>query len=239
MEYGAGTDDLSFWEHLGVLRNYILIGGAIFIGFAILSFSYFDDTLIHYLLKPLPERELLFLSPLGPFLFKIKISIYAALVVAFPVWLVLLLHFISPALSVPKRQTLALFALFAVLLGAASLAITYFYFVPTTLLVLQGFVVEGTRSMLTAESYLSFFMLELVVVFFVLQIPIIITALSYVGVVNPYLLGKNRRFAIIGIVTILAVITPTTDIMTLIIVSVPAILLWEVGIAVSKLVHNK
>ncbi|MFA6415029.1 MAG: twin-arginine translocase subunit TatC [Candidatus Paceibacterota bacterium] len=239
MEDDTNATRLTFWGHVGVLRNYILLGGALYLTVAILSFSYFDEALISLLLKPLNGETLLFLSPLGPFLFKIKIALYAALLASFPVWLGLLLRFVSPVFSTAKRFALSLFAVASLALGAGSLAVAYYYFVPVTLSVLRGFVVTGTENMLTAESYLSFCIMMLAVVFIVLQIPVVMSALSYAGVLNPHALGRHRRAAILTIIIALAIVTPTTDVVTLIIVSIPAILLWELGIAISKLLYMK
>jgi sec-independent protein translocase protein TatC len=217
----------------------LLTGATLFISFAIFAFSFADELLIRLLVAPLHGETLLFLSPLGPFLFKIQIAIYTALVGAFPFWLGLLLLFVSPALSRSKRMVLSVFAGFAVLVGFASLSVTYLYFLPVTLSVLTGFAVEGTQLTLTAENYLSFCILELSVVFFVLQIPVVTTALSYARILNPNVLARNRRLAIIAITAALAILTPTTDGMTLVVVAVPAVALWEIGIAISKVVYNR
>ena len=234
--YGAHA---GFWDHVGVLRNYLLAGAGIFVALAVAVFAFGADAIIHCLLKPLEGQTLLFLSPMGPFLFKIKIAVYAALLASFPVWLGLLLSFIAPALSAARVRALALFAACSTALGIGSLAFAYFYFIPVTLKVLQGFAVEGTTSMLTAESYLTFFLLELLVVFVVLQIPVVTVALSYIRLVNPYFLARQRRFAIIAIVALLAVVTPTTDVVTLLIVGVPAIALWEAGLLMSKAIYQR
>lgn len=230
---------LTFWGHIGVLRNYFLGGGILFVVFASLAFSYYDGVLIRFFLAPLHGEHLLFLSPLGPFLFKINIALYAAFAAAFPFWLGLVLHFVSPALKPGSRYMLIGFCVGSVLLGAGSIALAGFYFVPVTLHVLQSFAVPGTDSLLTAESYLSFFLLELAVVFLILQIPIVLSALSYARVINPNTLARYRRLAIVAIVTTLAIVTPTTDVVTLIVVSIPAILLWEVGIVVSRMIYNR
>ncbi len=228
-----------FWDHVGVLRNYLLAGAGVFIALAIAIFAFGADALIQYLLRPLGGQTLLFLSPMGPFLFKIKISIYAALLVSFPLWLGLFLSFIAPALSRARVRALSLFAACSTALGLGSLAFAYFYFIPVTLKVLQGFAVEGTVSMLTAESYLTFFLLELLVVFVVLQIPVVTVALSYVRLVNPHFLARQRRIAVLAIITLLAIVTPTTDIVTLGIVAVPAVALWEIGLVVSKAIYPR
>lgn len=230
---------LSFWEHVGILRAYLLAGAALYVGIAVVSFAYFDETLIAYLLDPLRGQTLLFLSPMGPFLFKIKIALYAAFIGSFPFWLGLLFHFISPALSAGKRLSLALFAFFSLLLGVASLAITYLYFVPATLKILQGFAVAGTESLLTAELYLSFCILLLAVVFIILQIPVVMAALAYIGLLNPAVVGRYRKLSTVGIIAALAIITPTTDILTLLMTCVPALLLWELGLLISKGLYKK
>ena len=76
-----------FWDHVGVLRSYLLAGAGAFIALAIAIFAFGADAVIHCLLRPLKGQELLFLSPMGPFLFKIRIAIYAALLASFPLWL--------------------------------------------------------------------------------------------------------------------------------------------------------
>jgi sec-independent protein translocase protein TatC len=64
-------------------------------------------------------------------------------------------------------------------------------------------------------------------------------ALSYVRLVNPHFLARQRRIAVLAIITLLAIVTPTTDIVTLGIVAVPAIALWEIGLVVSKAIYPR
>ncbi len=92
--------------------------------------------------------------------------------------------------------------------------------------------------MLTAESYLSFCILMLAVVFLVLQIPVVMAALAHIGLLNPHAVARYRKFSTMGIIVMLAVVTPTTDIATLLMVCVPALLLWEIGLVVSKLLYR-
>jgi sec-independent protein translocase protein TatC len=239
MDDTAREEQAGFWDHVGVLRGYVLLGGCLYASVAGLSFFYGNDALIAILLKPMQGHTLLFLSPLGPFLFKIRISLYFALLVAFPFWLALIFRFVSPALPKGSRVVLSLFVVSSAALGAASLLVTYFYFLPTTLAVLQGFVVTNTQLLLTADSYLSFAVLELLVTFVILQIPVVIVALAYVGLLDPRVLAKHRKVVIVILVTLLAILTPTTDVVTLITVSIPAILLTEAGILIATLVYNR
>ncbi len=239
MDETPALKESGFWEHVGVLRNYLLAGGLVFALASIFAFSYSNAFVISLLLKPLHGQTLIFLSPLGPFLFEIQIAIYTALIAVFPFWVILLFMFVAPALPASRRLALGVFGFCSAALGGVSLIFTYFYFVPTSLSVLKGFAVPGTTLSLTAENYLSFYILELAVVFFIVQLPIIVVALSYVRVLNPHFLARNRRFYIVGLVILLAILTPTTDAITLIIVSVPAIVLVEIGILVSKMLYNR
>ncbi len=229
----------TFWEHIGELRTYILIGGGIFVGVAILIFPYEEEFITPYLLSPLDGETLIFLSPFDPLLFKLKIAFYFSFLLSFPLWLFLFFKFVSPALPSGKRLLLVFFGVFSFLLGLGALAVTYFYFVPITLSVLRSFIIPGAAFSLTANGYLSFILLELAVVFFISQLPVVISAFAYVGLINPYSLARQRRFLYLGLVVILAFLTPTTDIFTLLIVTIPAILLAELGISLAKLLTHR
>jgi sec-independent protein translocase protein TatC len=230
---------LTFWEHVSVLRSYILIGGTVFLTSAIAVFVYGENILTHYLLKPLHGQTLVFLSPLGPFLFEIKIAFIGALIVSVPVWLLLISVFVGEALP-RRKQILSLgFVATAAVIAAASLAVTYWYLVPASLLAISHFVVPGTSLMVTADSYVSFFLLCAVVAFVVLELPVVIVALSYLRLVNPYALARQRRVLFVGLLILMAVLTPTTDAITLLVVTIPAVLLAELGIAVAKVMYNR
>lgn len=233
------TSRTSFWGHVGALRNYVLIAAGFFTVIAAFCFAYADNVLIDFLLRPLGGEELLFLSPLGPFLFRLKVALDAALIGSFPVWLLLLGRFIAPALTRRERFVFTLYAAAALILAALSLGVGFHYLLPMTLAALRGFSVSGTQTFLTADSYFSFVLMELVLVFVVLQVPIALVALARVGMLNPYTLARYRRFAILAIVLVLAILTPTTDALTLIVVSIPTILLWEGGVAIAKLVYTR
>ncbi len=232
------ADASGLWEHVSSLRNHLLLGGVVFIAAWIAIFSYGSEILLKWFLYPLSGQELVFLSPLGPFFFTIQISLYAAVALVFPLWLSLLLHFIFPALSLRKRIASIGFVGVSLFLSIASLLVAYFYLIPTTLTFLLNFVVPQTSLLLSADSYMSFFLLEFCIAFVILQIPVVITLLSYIGLLNPYVLVRQRRLLYIGLVILLAFLTPTTDMFTLLAVSVPAVLMAEAGIAVAKRLYT-
>ncbi len=230
----AKTNLQSFWEHALTLRRYFLLGGAFFVVSAVAFFAFSEDILTNYLLRPLSGAPLVFLSPLGPFLFKMKVAFMAAFVVSLPAWLLLMSQFVGEAISARKRSYFYAFVASAGLLGIASVVATNEYLVPVSLAALSNFVVPGTSLMITAESYMSFVLLSMTVAFFVLELPIIVIALSYIGVVSPHALARQRKLVFVGILILLAILTPTNDPITLLIVAVPAMALLELGILIAK-----
>ena len=231
-------EKLTFWEHFGVLRWYVLIGGTFFFACAIVLFSYAGDILTRYLLKPLHGRTLVFLTPTGPFFFEIRISFVGALIVSFPLWLFLLSRFAGEALPQRKRWRFLWFVLAAAVMGAGSLGLSYRYLVPTSFEAFSHYLVPGTSLMLTADGYVSFVFLVTTVCFVVVELPVVIVALAYVRLVNPHWLARHRRYLYLGILVLLGITTPTTDAITLLAVCVPALLLTELGLALAKLVYN-
>jgi sec-independent protein translocase protein TatC len=228
----------TFWEHVAVLRSYILIGGGFFLICAIAVFSYGRANLTRYLLATLHGQTLVFLSPMGPFLFEMRIAFVAALIVSFPLWLFLLSRFAGEALPQHKRSRFLWFVVAAAVMAATSLVVSYLYLVPTSFNAFSHFIVAGTSLMLTADSYVGVFLLVTMVCFVVVELPVVLVALAYVRLVNPYTLARYRRYLFVGLLIMLGIITPTTDVVTLLVVTVPAMLFAELGLALAKLVYN-
>ena len=227
-----------FWDHITTLRNHLLLGGGVLIAVWGLIFSYGNQVLLHYLLLPLHGQQLVFLSPLGPFFFALKVSMYAAVALSLPLWLTLLLHFVFPALGTRQRIVSAGFVAASLLLTLASLAISYFYLIPTTLKFLTGFVVPQTSHQKKTKKKKKNILLEFIIALVILQIPVVIVLLAYMRLLNPNLLVRQRRFLYVGLVALLAVLTPTTDAFTLVVVSVPAIIIAEIGFWIGRRIYD-
>lgn len=98
------VEQLTFWEHFGILRRYIIIGDVCFFVCSIVIFAYANTILTRYLLTPLHGEPLVFLTPTGPFFFEIHIAFFGAAAVSFPLWLFLASHFGGSALPRHKRR---------------------------------------------------------------------------------------------------------------------------------------
>ena len=233
----SGKNLTTLWGHISSLRLHLIYGVVVFVTTTSLIFSYGTNPIIDYLLRPLKGLSLVFLSPLDPFIFKMDISLYAGGFISLPICLALLLHFVFPALTFRQKIVSLLFIVASIILGILSIVVTYFYLLPITLTFLISLIVPGTSLLFTAKNYITFIVLLIAIAFIVLQLPVIIVMLSYIRLVNPYFLAKQRRFLYLGLIILLAIVTPTTDVVTLMIVSIPAILLTEIGIAISKAIY--
>ena len=232
-------EQLTFWEHFGVLRRYILIGGAFFVVCSVILFGYANTILTRYLLAPLHGQPLVFLTPTGPFFFEIHIAFVGAAAVSFPLWLFLASHFGGSALPGRKRRRFLWFVFAAAAAGAGSIVLSLRYLVPASFGAFSHYLVPGTAFMLTADGYVNFVFLVTTVCFVVVELPVVIVALTYARVVDPYWLAVHRRYLYVGLLILLGIILPTTDVVTLVAVTVPALILTECGLLIAKRVYVK
>jgi sec-independent protein translocase protein TatC len=232
-------EQLTFWEHFGVLRRYILFGGIVFFIIAIVLFAYADTILTRYLLAPLHGQPLVFLTPAGPFFFEMRIAFVGAAAVCFPLWLFLASRFAGSALPRRKRRRFLWFVFAAAAAGAGSIFLSLRYLVPASFNAFSHYLVPGTAFMLTADGYVSFVFLVTTVCFVVVELPVVIVALAYARIVDPYWLARHRRYLYVGLLILLGIILPTTDVVTLLAVTMPALLFTEAGLLVAKRVYIK
>jgi len=233
------VDELSFWDHVGVLRAYLLWGAGIFIVAWVAMLVIGQRFLMPYLLAPLNGEKLFFLSPLDPLSFQFKVAFLGAFVIAFPFWILLFSAFVAPALSRGKQIALVLFMSAAVLLGYAALYGTYSYLLPLTLTALQAFTVPNTELMITGQNYVNFVLLMLLMAFVVMELPVVISILSYLGIIDPRILIRQRRLLYLVLLGGLAFLTPTTDVMSLLIIAIPAIVLTEIGLGIGTVLYTR
>lgn len=227
-------EQLTFWEHFGVLRRHIIIGGIVFFICAIVLFAYADKIITRYLLAPLHGQPLVFLTPAGPFFFEMRIAFVGAAALCFPLWLFLASRFAGSALPRRKRRRFLWFVFAVASLGAGSIVLSLRYLVPASFNAFSHYLVPGTAFMLTADGYVSFVFLVATVCFVVVELPVVIVALAYARIVDPYWLARHRRYLYVGLLIVLGIILPTTDVVTLLAVTIPALLFAEIGLVVAK-----
>ncbi len=245
----AGTNErdmgnMSLMEHLVELRSRIVkCAIAIAIGSVIGWLIYFQ--VLHLLAAPLrdlsgnPHVDSQFLSfkPLEVFLFRIKMSAYLGIVIVMPYLLWQLWSFIAPGLYQNERRYAASFVVSATLLFLLGASIAYFTLAPA-LRFLQSMGGGQVDFKYTLDDYVMLIVYMMLAFGAGFQFPILLVFLQIVGVLTPQKLSQFRRFGIVLIFVIAAVITPSADPISLFALALPMCLFYEVSIIIGRLIRR-
>jgi sec-independent protein translocase protein TatC len=222
-------DRLTLVEHLDELRTRLIIC-AITIAVAFGLCFWQNHLILDLLNEPLPDgTEPLTLSVTEPFITTMTVSAYMALVLAAPVILYQLYAFVLPAFSPTERRVaLPILLLFPVLF-IGGIVFGYFVVLGPAVKFLTNFNDTQFEIQVRARDYYSFVSLTLLSMGILFQIPMVIIALTRLGITTPRQLRRHRRYAYLGI-AVLAALLPTLDPVTMVLEMVPLLLLYELSI---------
>jgi sec-independent protein translocase protein TatC len=166
-----------------------------------------------------------------------KVCLYSGIALALPVIIYQLVMFVHPALTRSERGYLYLLMPAVVVFFFAGAAFTYYVFLPPALEFLIDFPLTSgiAEPEIRIGNYVSVVTRMLLVMGLIFELPLVIYFLTKIGVVTPEWLAKWRRFAVVGAFVVSAIVTPTFDPVNQTIVAIPMILLYEIGILLSKL----
>ncbi|MCR4993973.1 MAG: twin-arginine translocase subunit TatC [Bacteroidales bacterium] len=235
---------MTFWDHLDVLRGSIIrvLLAAVLMGIGVF---FFKEQLFDLVLWPrdsdFPTYRLLGAEPFQlqlintelteQFMIHMKVSLIVGLLVASPYVIYVLFRFISPALYDHERRASVRLVGAAYVMFLIGILVNYFLIFPLTVRFLGTYSVSTeVETMLTLSSYVDTMLLMSLVFGIVFEIPVIAWLLARFGMLRASWMSAYRRHAIVAILIISAIITPTSDIMTLIVVSLPIWLLYEISI---------
>ena len=175
----------------------------------------------------------------GQFSAHIWTSIYAGFIIAFPYITYQLWHFISPGMKANERKTSRGFIIISSLLFFIGVLFGYFIIVPLSINFLANYIVSTEiLNEIDISSYISLIRSSSLAAGFVFELPIIIYFLTKVGLVTPEILKKYRKFALVIVLILSAIITPP-DIASQIIVAIPILILYQASIFISRMVVKK
>jgi sec-independent protein translocase protein TatC len=229
-------------EHLAELRTRLIISVlAVALG-ALVAF-FFYETILDVLRGPYcdirPEDECQFLAtdPLESFGVRLTVSLYAGISLAMPVVLLQIWRFITPGLHPREKRYAVPFVASGVLLFLLGAGLA-FWTVPKALEFLVDIGGDGFEQFFSGRAYLSFLVKMMVGFGIGFEFPILLVFLQLAGIVTPEQLGSVRRYALVGIVVLVAVITPSGDPISLMILSVPMYLFFEASILIGRLLRR-
>jgi len=233
-------------EHLGELRRRLIVClVAIALG-GVVAFIFYPE-ILNWLTGPYRDvcaakhltcpGKLVITDPLEGFAVRMKVTGYGGVVLALPIILWQIWGFITPGLYENEKRYAIPFVFAAVALFIMGALIALWTF-PKALQFLISFSGD-VQPLFAPGAYLSLIMLMMLGFGIGFEFPVFLVALELVGVLSPQQLAGARRFAIVGIVVVVAVATPSGDPYSLLALSIPLIIFYEVSIVIGKLVLRR
>jgi sec-independent protein translocase protein TatC len=235
LSYG---EEATLVEHLEELRSRLIVC-LVALGAAFPVAFYFHETLIEWLMRPLPDdRRLITIGVAEPFTTSVKVSLLAAFAVAFPVLVWQTWSFLAPAMQVGRQRVVTRFVALASVLFLGGMVFCYFVVLPPALDFLTNYDDELYDIEVRASYYLSFVSLMLIATGLIFQLPIFVLALVRLGILTSAQLRANRR---LGYVILLggAILLPTVDPVSLMLEVAPLWVLFELSIWLSVLLERR
>ncbi len=264
---GDQEGEMSFLDHLEALRWHLVRSAIAIISLAVILFCFknflFDDVLLAPKSPSFPTyRAMCWLSNrfhLGDDLCITKIdfnlistdisaqfsthmmvAFFGGLVLGFPYLVYELWKFIRPALHENERRYAKGIVFFTSMLFLLGVLFGYYVITPMSVNFLGTYQVsEQVKNMISLDSFISIVTTMTLLTGIVFELPIVVYFLTQIGIFNPAFMRKYRRHAVVIILIVAAIITPTSDATTLTLVSVPLWLLYEVSIFVSAYVVRR
>jgi sec-independent protein translocase protein TatC len=235
------SGQMSFLEHLEELRKRILhslIAVAVAFG---LSWT-FADTLFKVVSVPIRKTgvELIVTSPTEAFNLELKLALLAAIFLGAPFILGQVWLFISPGLYKHERRYALPFILSSSILFILGGMFGYFVAFPYALVFLIDWAKNmGVTPRISASEYFDLFIMVELGLAVIFEIPALIFVLSRIGIVSGPFLLKNTRYAVLIAFLVAAIITPTTDIPNMMMMAVPMVALYLLGVIVAYVFGKK
>jgi len=257
--------EMSFWEHLEELRWHLVRSVIILLLLAIGAFimrKFIFDVIILAPKDPdfftyrafcavgrwlsidsicigTVPMEIINIQMSGQFLTHVYVSMMAALVVAFPYLLWEIWSFIRPALLPKEKKYSKGVVIYSTVLFMIGMLFSYYLIVPLTINFFSSYQVSAAvNNTITLSSYISTVVTLSLATGLVFELPIVVFFLTKVGILTPAFMKKNRKYVLVILLTIAAIITPP-DIFSQIIVTIPLMGLYEFSIFVSARVMRK
>lgn len=257
MAINENPDAMSFWEHLDVLRGILFRIAALTLCFAVIAFAC-REWLFDIILAPKYDNFIIYdffrsvgkiFNPNGDsghfdvqlintglakqFVIHMKASIYAGFLVAAPYTLYQIFRFVSPALYANERRYAVKVLGGGSVMFALGVLLSYFLIFPLTFRFLGTYQVsDDVVNMISLESYMDTMMMLCVMMGIVFEIPILCWLFAKFGFITADFMKKYRKHAVVILLFISAIITPTADVFTLTVVAMPMWLLYEASIII-------
>lgn len=233
----SSTGSMPFLDHLEELRWRLLKSLLAIVVMAGTAF-YFREQLFLILVRPLGDIQLHFTEVTGSFYAYLKVALIVGIIAALPVVFYQMWMFLSPGLYKHEKRVIMPLAFVSTVLFLGGASFCYFLTLPLALQFLIGFSGDLLNPIITVGSYISFAGLLLVAFGMGFQLPVVSFFLGKIGLVTSASMGRGRRYALVIILIVGAIITPP-DVFTQLLLAGPVYLLYEISILIVRLVEPR
>jgi sec-independent protein translocase protein TatC len=245
----VSSEGLTFWDHLDVLRS-SLIRMAVAVAVLAVAAFVLKEELFSVVLAPRSSDfvtyRLLGVTPFHlhlmntglteQFMIHMRTALYAGLLAASPYVLYELFRFVSPGLYQNERRYAGWIVGAAYVMFLVGTLVNYFVVFPLTVRFLGTYQVSpDVANMLTLQSYVDTLLGMSLVMGVVFELPVVCGLMGRMGLLTDQWMNDYRRHAVVAILVVAAIITPTTDVFTLFVVALPIYLLYEVSIWIVRI----
>jgi sec-independent protein translocase protein TatC len=235
---------MTLTEHLGELRRRLIVCVIAFVVAAILAYVFYPHILTFFERPYCESRhqggscaDLYVTTPLQGFGIRLNVTGYGGLVLASPVLLYQLWKFVTPGLKANEKKYAIPFVAATILLFAFGAAVAYLSY-EHALSFLASVTGHGIKELYSVQSYLTLIMALMAIFGLTFQFPVVLISLELANVITPAKLRKWRRVAIVAIVVVAAVVTPSSDPFSMLALALPMLVFYEVSIVVGKLLKK-
>ncbi len=237
----AREDNQTLVDHLSELRDR-LVKSAWAIAVTTVVCLFFSEQLFNIVRHPiqsfLPEGGLVFTNPMDKFMAHMKLSMVGGVIMACPAWIYQGWMFIAPGLYAHEKKYSLTFVFSGIVLFLTGVSFAYFLVLPSAFEFLFSFGGSVDKPLITIAEYMSFFATMTLVFGASFELPLILVALGVLGIVSSGTLREKRRYAIVALAVVSAVITPP-DVLSMMMLLVPLTALYEISILVVRVVEKK
>jgi sec-independent protein translocase protein TatC len=258
--------EMSFFDHLEALRWHLVRASIAIVIFTAVVFYFYDWIFKNVIMAPSKPTfwtyrmlcdlgaalhrsgfcidkiniHLINTEMAGQFTLQINSALLIGITLGIPYLIWEIWRFIKPALHEKERKAATGFVFYACMLFFMGVMFGYYVITPMSINFLSSYTVsDQIQNLFSIDSYISSVATLTLATGVVFQLPILVYILSNLGILTPKFMRETRRYAIVIILIIAAVVTPTPDMLTMTVVSIPLFVLYEVSIIVAGLVEKR